>query len=267
MKMRNNQKWLIIPDYSNLSGSAELAENYNAGFEYNDFCIPAVYSSAEETNRRISAYKALDRDRSGDTMHGVFLDIAPASADDTIRTYCRSRMEQSAEIALQLGIRGVVFHTGLIGQLSSEYYINSNLDGLEETFRTLCGKFSTLDFYLENTFEKTPDFFLKLKDRMADVKNFLLCLDYAHASINETPAEDWIKALSSFIGHIHLNDNDLVNDLHLTPSEGKIDFMHFRRLMKQNGIQLPILLELDGIEKQKKALEYMTEIYEKECEV
>ncbi len=255
--MTDNQKWLIIPDFSNLAESAELAEKYNAGFEYNDFCKLAVYSDPAETERRINAYLALDRDRSGDTLHGVFLDIAPAAEDITIRNYSRKLMKQSVDTAHRLGIRGVVFYTGLIGELCTQSYINANLNALETVYRTLCDKYPEQYIYLENTFEKTPDFFIKLKERMADVKNLKLCLDYTHASISATPPEDWAAAFAPYIGHIHINDNDLKNDLHSVPGDGKIDFMHFRRLIKKNGINLPMLLELDTVEKQKKAIVYI----------
>ncbi len=166
------------------------------------------------------------------------------------------------EIADRLGIRGVVFHTGLIGGLNTEGYISSTLNALEELFRQLCGKYPHLCVYLENTFEQTPDFFVRLKQRMRDVPNLLLCLDYSHAVISSTHADVWTAAFAPYIGHIHLNDNDLKNDLHLVTGEGSIDFRHFRELTEQHSITQPILLEINTVEKQRKALQYMTAIYE-----
>ena len=35
-----NRKYLIIPEYEQLDKTMELAEQYNLGFEYNDFYMP-----------------------------------------------------------------------------------------------------------------------------------------------------------------------------------------------------------------------------------
>ena len=67
-----NQEWLIIPDFNNFRGSLALAEEYDAGFEYNDFFNPDVYSDEEEIKKRISLYKGCSRNPSRDTLHGVF---------------------------------------------------------------------------------------------------------------------------------------------------------------------------------------------------
>ena len=69
------REWLIIPDFYNLEKSAALAQDYGASFEYNDFFDPMVYTDLEEVKRRVHTYKMLERDRSRDTLHGVFLDI------------------------------------------------------------------------------------------------------------------------------------------------------------------------------------------------
>ena len=77
----------------------------------------------EEIKKRITLYKGCARDRSRDTLHGVFLDIAIASRDPFICDYSRKKMEQSMAIAQELGVKGVVFHSGLIGGLNQEEYL------------------------------------------------------------------------------------------------------------------------------------------------
>ena len=116
------RKYLIIPEFERLGQSAELAQAYDAGFEYNDFCNPDVYSDEAEIRKRCDSYKELKRDRSMDTLHGVFLDIVVTSQEPQIAGYSQMRAEQSLAIAEQLGVRGVVFHTGLIAELQVEYY-------------------------------------------------------------------------------------------------------------------------------------------------
>ncbi len=254
-------KFLIIPDYNRLDESVQLANEYNAAFEYNDFYLPNVYSNKEELQQRINTYRSLNRDRSEDTMHGVFFDIAFASTDKTIREYSRGLVAQSLEIAAELGIRGVVFHTGILASLNFGDYQNAWLNAAEEVFRPLAEKYPQLNIYIENTFEDTPEVFQLFMQRMADVPNIALCLDYAHAALTSTAHEQWINALASHIGHIHLNDNDNLRDLHQVPGEGEIDFQKFKDLLEQYDIHSPILLEVAGIEKQQKSLVFMTKLF------
>ena len=252
------REWLIIPDYGRLRESEELSERYGTGFEYNDFFEPAIYSDEAEIKKRIALYKGLLRDRSRDTLHGAFYDISIASSDEFIRKYSWEKAEQSVRIAEELGVKGVVFHTGLIGGLDGEGYIGNWLDRAEELFSVLLDKYSSTELYMENTFEKTPSALLRLGERLQCHKRFSLCLDYGHACLTETPPEKWVRHMSGSIGHIHLNDNDLCTDGHLVPGDGRIDIKQFMLYLEKYGINAPILLEVSGIEKQKRALEYMT---------
>ncbi len=252
---------LIIPELDDLSASAALAKAYGAAFEYNDFYRPAVYGDPDEVTRRIEAYRALPRDRSRDTLHGVFLDIVIASSDPVFRARSRELMAGSLAIAARLGIRGAVFHTGLIASLDYGSYRAGWLKAAEEVFRPLCAAYPDLEVYMENTFERTPAVFVELMERMADVPNFALCLDYAHAALTPTPPAVWVETLAPYIRHIHLNDNDLVRDLHAVPGEGAIDYAEFKHLTERFGVRAPILLELNGLENQKRALDFLNTLY------
>lgn len=252
------QEWLIIPSYDEIDKSATLAKEYNAAFEYNDFWSPKVYSDDAEVKRRIEKYKSLKRDRSKDTLHGVFLDIAIASTDPKIKEYSKMRVEQSFSIANELGVRGVVLHTGLIAELDLDYYINGWLKDTEQLIRFLAEKYPDIEIYMENTFEQTPDALLRLAKNLKDVKQFGLCLDFAHAALRRTSLDIWMKEFSPYVKHMHLNDNDLVSDLHQEIGTGRINYTEYKELRKKYDINVPTLLELNGIEKQRRSLEYMT---------
>lgn len=255
-----NREWLIIPDFNNIRESLALAEEYDAAFEYNDFFEPDVYSDAEEVKRRISFYRGCGRKLSGDTVHGVFLDMALASRDSVIRDYSRKRMEESMAIAQELGARGVVFHSGLIAGIKQKAYLDNWCEQQEEWIRYVLGKYSALTLFLENTFEENPESLLELKWRLRDTERFSLCLDYAHAALSPTAPEEWVERMAGDIGHIHLNDNDLQADLHMVPGDGKIDFEQFKLLTAKYRVDCPILLEMNGADKQRKALRYMSSL-------
>lgn len=253
-----NRKWLIIPDYENIAESVSLAEEYGAAFEYNDFCNPKVYENREEVKKRIRVYKSLNRSLQEDTLHGVFLDMSIASKDTLIREYSGKCYRFCMEIAKELGLKGVVFHSGLIGNLTVDYYVREWLLQSEAFFRELAMQYPDTEIYLENTFEQVPDALLELKRRMEDVEQFMLCLDYGHACLSNTKPEIWVKEMAPFIGHMHINDHDLKDDLHLAAGDGKIDFTRCKQLLEENKVRSSVLLELNGIEKQRQSLAYMS---------
>ena len=50
MHEKTAKKILIIPDIKKIAECVALAEEYNLGFEYNDFFLPDVLDSQEELN-------------------------------------------------------------------------------------------------------------------------------------------------------------------------------------------------------------------------
>ena len=253
------RKWLIIPEFEKREAYVKLAEQYHAGFEYNDFYLPSVYEKEEEVERRIAGYLALDRDRSQDTLHGAFLDVVVSSDDSYIAAYSKKRMKQSMEIARKLSIKGVVFHSGLVRGVTSKCYLDNWVTRQEAFYRELCAEYGELEIYLENTQETAPELMLPLLERMEDCKNFKFCLDYAHAAISGTPVEQWVNVFETYISHMHINDNDLCADLHQVPGEGKIDWQQFKQRIN-NMENASVLLELSGLEKQRRALEFMEKL-------
>lgn len=252
-----DRKFLIIPEFESLEESAKLAESYHAAFEYDDFYFSSIYDSKENTAERVRQYRALGRDMSMDTLHGVFMDLAVTSSDSVMQKRSRYLVEQSMDTAGELGVRGVVFHTGLIGALELPAYIDNWVEKAATFWDEITEKYAPLEIYMENTFERRPDAILRLSDRLAHRRNFKLCFDYGHAVLTPTAVSHWAEQMSVRTGHIHLNDNDRINDLHKVPGDGKIDFGECRQLLERYMPEIPILLELGGIANQRKALSYM----------
>lgn len=250
-------KKLFIPDRNNLTEALAIANEFEASFEYNDFVYPQVYDSKDAIDEIIKIYKSLGRDMSNDTMHGAFLGIDIAAIDPVFKARSRELCEQSLMIADRLGIKAVVFHTGLIGTLHVEYYVNHWICEASQFFIEMCKKYPNLTIYMENSFEQEPDVFVRLMDTMQGADNFKLCLDYGHAIITSTDIEEWVEKLAPYIGHMHINDNDLKDDLHLVPGEGQIDFDKWSSLMDKYGIDSSVLIELNGLDKAKQGLEFL----------
>lgn len=253
-------QYSIIPNAENLPQTEALIEKYGVNLEYNDFFLPSVYCDEAEVDRLIELYRSLRRDRSGDTLHGAFMGLDISSDDPILRERSRALFAQSMQIAQRLGVKGVVFHTGLVGGISQRSYADRWLASAEEFLRGLANEFPEIEIYLENTLEQEPYIFEKTAKALSDVPNFGLCLDYAHAALTKTSAEEWVKTLAPYIRHIHINDNDLQSDLHLSVGEGKIDFAEFLYLTEKYGINASVLIEVNGSDNARRSLDFLSSV-------
>ena len=253
----------IIPDRANIETSLQLAEEYGCAFEYNDFFAPAVLDDPKKQEEIIDFYAKYRSDFSKDTMHGAFFDVTVHSTDPLIRDASALRLRQSMEIAKRMGLKGVVFHTGKLAGFNVASYLKLWHEENLRFFSELAEEYHMQQIYMENMFDEAPEVLAKLAEAMKGIPNFGICLDYAHAALTEYPLPGWVKTLAPYIRHMHINDNDLKDDLHQPVGEGKIDWKTFDVLMREYRIEATVLVEANGCEKQKKSLEYMKqhEIY------
>lgn len=249
----------IIPNRKDIERSMELVLDYGVTFEYNDFMMPDVLDHLEECRKRIDFYKGLGRDRSRDTMHGAFLDITVHSTDSMIRRASRKRVYQSMEIADELGLRGVVFHTGLLANYHDETYESQWMEQNVEFWKEVLKDFPSLEIYMENMFEENPVMCRRIGEAMAMEDRFGICLDYAHASAfgRDCETAGWLCELSPHIKHMHINDNDLQRDLHLPVGAGQIDWVQYGQMLEECQVLASVLIETEGYDAQKKSLEYL----------
>ena len=260
-------KLYLVPDRKDMERMCGLAAEYGCAFEYNDFYIAAVMDDPERQEEIIAGYRAYREGGDGaegspngffsDTMHGAFLDVTIHSDDPLIRDASMLRIHQSMETAKGMGLKGVVFHTGRLAGFRAAGYLSNWRDRNEAFFRELAGKYPAQQIYMENMFDEAPDILAGLAEKMRDVENFGVCLDYAHAMISRCPGREWIEALAPYIRHMHINDNDLQNDLHLAVGAGKVDWREFDHLIRQHRVKAPVLVEVSGYEAQRESLQYM----------
>lgn len=246
----------MIPDFGQLQASAELSVEYGLGFEYNDFFLPEVLENPAVIEERINAYLAHGRDCSFDTMHGAFFDVTVFSYDPKIREISLHRMRQSMEIAKKMGLRAVVFHGNYLPFLRRESYDTMWLTYTEEAVRALSGEYPGIGIYLENMFEDTPELLVCLAERLSDVPEFGLCLDYAHALLTSGKGEPWMRLMAPYLRHIHVNDHRFDGDVHLVPGDGMTDWKEFQCLKEQYAPDATVLCEVKGMEETKRALEF-----------
>lgn len=256
-------KLYLVPDRKDMERMCALASEYGCAFEYNDFYIAKVMDDSRKQEEIAEDYKTSKNKWLGknlfskDTLHGAFLDVTIHSDDPLIRDASMLRVRQSMEIAKRMGLKGVVFHTGRLAGFRAPNYLQNWCDRNAVFFTEIAQQYPAQQIYMENMFDEAPDILAGLAEKMRDVENFGVCLDYAHAMLTGRSGQEWMETLAPYIRHIHINDNDLQNDLHLAVGAGALDWQEFDNLIRLNRIEAPVLVEVSGYEAQKESLQYM----------
>ncbi|MDO4501036.1 MAG: sugar phosphate isomerase/epimerase family protein [Erysipelotrichaceae bacterium] len=243
----------IIPDMANIEESCRLADEYNLAFEYNDFFKPAVLKDDELIKEKIAFYKNLKRDRSSDTLHGAFYDITIHSDDPDIYEISKKRIVKCMEIAKELGVKGVIFHTNFIANFKEDFYKRGWLIKNEQFFRELANKYQDIDIYMENMFDDEADLLAELAKQLSDLKNFGVCFDVAHERV--FGIKDFKEQLKPYTRHMHINDNNGLSDQHKPVGEGIVDWKAYSDFASE--VKPSVLIEVTSIEGQKKSIEFL----------
>ena len=256
------KKIYLIPNSARMEESLELVESLDGAFEYNDFWNPNYLDDVNYTRERIDFYRSLGRDRSSDMLHGSFLDVTVHSDDPMIRKVSEYRVKQSIEIANQLGVCGVVFHTNIIPNFQMESYVKHWVERNQEFFSEMAVCNPNINIYMENMFDINPNALYQLAVAMRDIPNFGICFDYAHANVFVNHDYQWDEAWFPYIQHVHINDNDGKQDLHLPVGTGSLDWQRYQDMMSSmahKDCKPSVLIEVDSIEAQKSSIAYMQE--------
>lgn len=244
----------IIPELNNIEEYLVFAKDNGLAFEYNEFFMPDVISSKDKVNEIVSEYKKHELPE-GSTLHGAFFDVTVFSSDPDIREISRKRVIDSMEAARSIGAKGVVFHTNYMPGFLNKPYRDGWVNDNAEFFCEVLEKYKDLSLYMENMFDVDPELLTRVSEKLSSYDNYGVCFDYAHASLGSASMDEWVTSLAPYVKHIHINDNDKVEDLHLALGDGILDYQAFAEYYKKYMKGASILLEMKGLEKQKKSLE------------
>lgn len=249
-------RYYIIPDRENIEESLTLAAEYGLGFEFDDFWSPSVLADSNKTAELVKFYSGYDLPKEI-SVHGDFFDVCIFSADSEIVAVSERRIIQSMEAAVQMGASKVIFHSNINPFLARGFYLDNWVNKNEAFFRQLCKQYPQTEVLMENMFDDGPGALAILAKRMNDVPNFNICFDFAHAFISPTPVSEWAAQLSPYIRHVHINDNNGKEDLHLALGRGVTDFDRFEVLRKQYFNDATVLIEVSQLEAQKESIAYL----------
>ena len=200
------------------------------GLELSYFANP-VHLEAANLNEQIAYHKTLLQDFNlPKTMHGAFYDLNPVARDARIIEVCYFRVNQSLEIAAQLGMKKVVFHTNYIHSNYSDYkkvWIDKQVafwTKLKPTLESL-----GISIYLENTSEENATYINTIVE-LLDSPHIAVCYDTGHSHCftnSKISPVEWVKVYGNKLGYVHLHSNHGAFDEHIAFTKGTVNFEGF----------------------------------------
>ncbi len=179
------------------------------------------------------------------TLHAPFFDLRPGAIDRKIRGVTMERLRQAFDLVPLFRPRSVVCHAAF----DEKYYV-SNEDVWLENSRDTWSRFIEIaaaagtKIALENVYEGSPKFLSLLLDTFKGSQNICLCFDTGHFNaFSQSTLEEWMDALGSRTGQIHLHDNNGSADEHNPVGDGTFPFHRFFKLLKEKGARPIITLE------------------------
>ena len=108
-------------------------------------------------------------------------------------------------------------------------------------------------------FDEEPDMLCELAERMKDEERFGVCFDFAHAFVSGTDMDIWVDKLKPYIKHVHVNDNDGIEDSHYAIGKGSFPWDKFKGWMAALEKNPSMLIEVKNCDDFKESAQYMKE--------
>lgn len=189
-----------------------------AGVEVQDFLEPATLDDACDT--ALHAWAKLLPEDLPRSVHGPFLDLAPASPDPRIAAVTELRYRQAIAAAGRLNADHLILHGQLFPHL-----IRLSGGGLVRRQVPWWGPLLDLaeatgvTVVLENVFDEDPEPLCSLVEAV-DRPALGLCLDVGHAlAAGGAPPAAWIRRAGARLSYIHLHGTRTIGGPHEPPPD------------------------------------------------
>jgi sugar phosphate isomerase/epimerase len=170
-----------------------------------------------------------------------------AATDRAQRIEAMDEIKRAIEVAEQIPFRFLVQHLGLPNESFSEKRFESAMTSIEHlrAFAKPLG----VRILLENIPNElsTPDRLVEMI-HAAHFDDVGICFDFGHAHMMSSVREAF-EIVRKQVSSTHVHDNAKVQDSHLWPGQGTIDWEEAMELLRSAPQTPPLLLELEGNEK------------------
>ena len=201
------------------------------------------------------------------SVHSPIYDINIASLNYRMREASVESVLESLEFAKKIGAEILVIHGG---NLPGDFPVSLMPQARENqisSLRKLINKAKDYEIVLglENSTRGRNRPLVKQKeDHLSLIEKFnspnlRIILDIGHANVFGVPLEDYLRSVDQYLCEIHLHNNDGKKDYHQPLSEGEIDILNLLEIIKESGLSVPIIMEMDSVEDFKKSFDFLKE--------
>lgn len=244
-------KQLILCDDCKPQVIRELCHKYGLGIEVQSFYDPEYLNVNPDAFEQHADYIKKIPVR---YLHGPFGDLCPGSFDSMVRDVALNRFELAFSSASKLNIHNIILHVGYVPDTSPAKNWIKRCCELWKQF--LKDKPNDITFYLENLFEKTPEFVSELIEQIDDSR-VKVCLDIGHAYCHSN--EDvvtWVEHLGDKIRYVHMHNNHGSTDEHLGLNTGTMPIIDVCHALKQHSPKADLALEVN-LESMHSSIEWL----------
>ncbi len=212
--------------------AALLAAEYGIGLELDHYCTAENMDGpmAEQVHQQVQAemdQAAGERRLTGEKQlplifHAPFNELHPAAIDPKVKAVAHERYQQAYDLAKEhYQIHKMIVHSGYMPYVY--YKVWHHEKSVEFWKQYMEDKSEDFTICLENVLEDEPYMLAKIAEEVAH-PNVKLCLDLGHANcMSSLPAEEWLRIMGPYIGHLHIHNNDGTHDQHNALPEGTLD--------------------------------------------
>ncbi|MCR5788345.1 MAG: sugar phosphate isomerase/epimerase [Lachnospiraceae bacterium] len=250
---KHNVLTQIQPVYDDKDKWDALASDMSLCYEALELSLQPVFSEDGLFDDYMKWYGSNGRTTS---LHGVFIDVNPASGDPLFRELSEKRCRQSMETAKAVGASNVIFHSSCFPVLRGAYLENW-ADVCADFYQGLADAFD-LNIYIENSFDIDAEPIRQLMKRINDPR-IGVCLDIGHANYSRISLRQWFEELGEWIVYLHLSDNEGIYDDHLTLGRGTVDWKEADALWRGLDRDTVLTLEVGGIKGVKDSVSFLRE--------
>ncbi len=198
-----------------------------------DYELPSFYypENLDNKDAEIARYqKLLTNFRGILSMHGPIFDVNVVSLDPELEKISKYRYLQAINIAKEMDVRYLVFHTQWTPIYPAANASKQWLAKVTDYWEAMVAEHlegSNLTILIENFLDSSPESMLTLLSRVSS-PHLKACLDTGHINIfSELSPIDWMHALGNHVAYIHAHNNGGEVDSHDSFEKGLLDMESF----------------------------------------
>lgn len=250
---------LLSAGLGNVQECVDLAVENGLGIEVMAFAYPQILDG--DWRAKVAEYQALLKPVSGRiTLHGPFMDMAAGSPDQQINNVTKGRFRHVLQIASEIGGQIVVLHANFIAAIRTQEYRESwqqrNVDFWGDISQT--AERLGVTVAVENMWEFDP-YIIGDVLKTVNHPNIRACVDVGHTRLySETPFKTWLDVMSPYLVHVHLNNNDGLNDSHRGLGTGVVEYSGILSMLRAMPNPPSMTLEMDLVADMESSLPYFS---------